>query len=244
MKWHTLTLGLLLLASASQAQGVINEGDAAWRISTLRATAGQWRQLKVLIESQGEAGTLDAASGRRIPFRIRHSQGDQWDFMLLQPLGDLATYFSSGTAHDSERSFRARIDELVDFSEDWITTGPSLSALQDRFNQSGLFHVEMFRARAGLHDELLDQRQRENIYYAETGRDGNAIFHAGFGADWDNMTIGFHESMKSFAAGSGLPPEAEEDAAHVAGFDGTADLAPSLRALLMTHHDTFAVKMN
>ena len=78
---------------------------------------------------------------------------------------------------------------------------------------------------------------------AETGRDGNAIFHGGFGADWDNMTIGFHKSHETFAAGSGLPPEAEEAAARKAGFDGAADLAPALRALLMSHHDTLAVKM-
>ena len=50
--------------------------------------------------------------------------------------------------------------------------------------------------------------------------------------------------MQTFAVGSGLPPEAEEEAARKAGFDSASDLAPVLRATLMDHHDTLATRMD
>ncbi|HUG00435.1 MAG TPA: hypothetical protein VML95_01090 [Longimicrobiales bacterium] len=44
--------------------------------------------MKALIEGQGEAGSTDA-QGRVVPYRMRHSQGAQWDFMLVQPIDGL-----------------------------------------------------------------------------------------------------------------------------------------------------------
>lgn len=242
---HAIALMLVVMAwpALAQDQTPVNEGDHVWRITTLRAAAGKWRALKSVIENQGTAGTRHPDTGRAIPFRIRHSQGDQWDFMILQPVADLPEYFAPGPTREAEKAFRARISANADFARDWFASGPSPEALKQRFDRAGLFHVELFRARANHHAQLLNQRRRENIYYAETGRAGNAIFTGLFGADWDNMTIGFHNSLEAFAAGSGLPAEAEEAAARAAGFDGTADFAPYLRSLLVSHNDTLAVAM-
>jgi len=63
-------LCLCFLPTVTLAQEVVNEGEAHWRITTLRATPGQWRELKMFIETQGAAGSIDSVSGRRIPFRI------------------------------------------------------------------------------------------------------------------------------------------------------------------------------
>lgn len=211
-------------------------GDiTTYRVTMLRAAAGEWKELKALIEAQGAPGQ-QTVDGNLAPFRIRHSQGDQWDFMLMEPL--------KGNILPRDTEFWRKTRELADFSEDWVVEGPALRDLKTDFANAGLYHVEIFRAKAGLHDALLKQRMAENAYLKATGQVTNAIFTGRFGADWDVMTIGFHESLQSFAQDAPASAEEKDKAARQAGFDGVNDLAPYLRSLLVSHNDTLAVSMD
>ncbi len=214
-----------------------------YRVTTLRAAPGLWVDLKALIEGQGEAGST-SADGRRVPYRMRHSQGAQWDFMLLQPVTSWEEYF--GTEIQAlETEFRSQVAELADFEEDWFVSGPSHDAIRRAYPDAGMFLIEMFRARAGMKDELFDSRVRENAVLAAIEIPANFVFTGQFGADWDVMTIGFYGSFAAYgAAGVGVPDDQREAAARANGYDGMGDLAPQLRTFLTQHSDTLASAMN
>lgn len=62
----------------------------------LRAAHGKWVEMKSVIEGQGETGAADG-QGRIAIYRVRHSQGAQWDFMLIQPIEGLESHLSPET---------------------------------------------------------------------------------------------------------------------------------------------------
>ncbi|MGD8326045.1 MAG: hypothetical protein PVF65_03945 [Sphingomonadales bacterium] len=240
--FQILVLGIIgFTATAATAHD--NKTITTYRVTTLRAEPGNWYALKALIEAQGPAGT-HGDDQRFIPFRLRHSQGDHWDFMLIQPIDDFRIPLAATPATQADLAFKAEIAKLVGFSEEWFVNGPPLDELQKAFDGAGMFHIEMFRAKAGAHNALLQQRKNENAFLKAVGQVENEIFTSIAGADWDVMTIGFHESLKTFAAGSNASAEEEDKAARDAGFNGVGDIAPFLRNLLHSHNDTIAVAMN
>ena len=185
-----------------------------------------------------------AADGRRIPYRMRHSQGAQWDFMLIQPVANFSDYFGVKT-QSLEAAFRSEVAKLADFEEDWLVSGPAHQDVKDAYSGTGMFLVEMFRARAGMKAALADSRVRENGVLEAIGIPPNFVFVGEFGADWDVMTIGFHESLATYAAaGSETSAEDGDKAARDFGFQAMGTLAPELRELLTQHSDTIARALN
>jgi hypothetical protein len=217
--------------------------DDLYRVTTLRAAPGKWVDLKALIESQGEAGNV-SEDGRMVPYRMRHSQGAQWDFMLIQPLSSLEEYFSDET-QSLEAPFRDAVSALADFEEDWFVAGPDHAVLAKAYPAAGMFLVEMFRARAGMKAELYESRVRENRILEAIDIPANFVFKGAIGADWDVMTIGFYRDFVHYgSAGADVPEARREAAARAEGLSGMDDLSPTLRELLTEHSDTLASSLN
>ncbi|MBT8479422.1 MAG: hypothetical protein KJO06_10930 [Gemmatimonadetes bacterium] len=234
----------LCLPSSALAQ---TEGEYLYNVTTLRAAPGQFSELISTLE---ESITIHVEAGDRAPFWIRHSQGDQWDFMLIYPIGDFSSYYAAdrieqrASAWDTPRGLATseRLSAFTAHREEWFARSVEVDVLAARFDGMGLFHVEMFAGLPGKRPELLEQRRMENRYYEHLGRPQNILFVREAGSNWDAMTIGFHESLQAFAAGGTLHPEADQDeAARVAGFGGVDLIGPYLRSLLDYHHDTLAV---
>lgn len=234
----------LAVATPALAQdaALLPDDNSVYRITFVRAAPGAWKDLKALIEAQGPAGQM-AEDGRMIPYRLRHSQGEQWDFMLIQPLVSLHAHFSP-ERQALEAPFRSAMAEHANLVEDWFATGPTPTVLAQQFENAGLYHLEIFSAGAGLQDELVDQRIRENGALGTMGVTENTVWRGLFGSDRDAMTIGFHESWGTY--GQEQMHGSREDwdaAARQFGFDGSGDFAPQLRTFLTDHADTFAVPM-
>ncbi|MEP5765187.1 MAG: hypothetical protein ABJ308_11355 [Halieaceae bacterium] len=194
-------------------------------VTTLRAAPGQ---LEVL---------LDHARGHRRNregkvLLMRHSQGDHWDLMMLEPASGMA---APVTGFDSTADFQ------LSFMAESET---SFQQLQGEAATAGLFHIEMFHALAGKYAALVDQRKRENQYLARTGQTANAIFVSSFGSDVDVFTIGFHKDMAALDAGPTVTAAAAEQVARETGFKNRADLGFFLRSLIGSHHDTLAVPVS
>ena len=239
---RSLFLVVLLSAAALFDVSLAVAGDL-YRVTTIRAAPGQWIELKALIESQGEAGAR-SKSGRLIPYRMRHSQGAQWDFMLLQPLSTLQEYFDDKT-QALESPFRDAVAALADFEEDWFVRGPEHEVLAEAYPDAGMFLIEMFRARAGMKADLYESRVRENRILEAIDIPANFVFAGQIGADWDVMTIGFYRDFAHYGSAGGDVSEARrEAAARAEGMTGMDDLSPSLRELLTQHSDTLASSMN
>ncbi|PYQ01995.1 MAG: hypothetical protein DMF82_17560 [Acidobacteria bacterium] len=191
-------------------------GDVLHRMTLLRAAPGRLLDLVAAVKGHGLV--------------LRHSQGDQWDLMVLMPL---AGYAELGRAAPGAEP------GLVAWQEDELVRGPDLAKL-DGFATAGLYHIEMFVALAGRRDELLREREMENAYLAAFGRPRNAIFVREFGGAGDAFTIGAYRSWKHFAERDDIPPDRSTAAARAAGFDGDDRIGPYLRSLIQTHHDTLA----
>lgn len=203
------------------------EGDQLYRVTTVRAAPGAFADL------------LDRLSSRIAapysPLVMRHSQGDQWDLMIVAAINGSAAANASPVAN---------LSALIAYEEDHFAYGPPWEVLRTAYDDNGFYHIEMFEAVAGKADELLEQRRMENNYLRATGQIPNTIFRRAAGSDVDVFTIGFHKNLESFAAPSDVSDADKEAAAVEAGFESRADISFYLRSLISTHHDTLAIKFN
>ncbi|NNC48312.1 MAG: hypothetical protein HKO13_07770 [Sphingomonas sp.] len=240
MRLPSIAAALLAIAAPAAAQPQPHEPTDPYRITMLRAAPGQWVAMRAKIEALGEQGSI-GEDGCTIPFRIRHSQGDQWDFMLLQPYDSFQAYFANDC---DDPAWRRAIAEHADFESDWFANGPSHGLMQSTAAETGLFHLEMFKARAGMKDVLLDSRIRENAIFADIGMRQNFIWAGNLGSDYDVMTIGMHTTWATYAEHNAAGTDVEwATYSRRHGYDGGSDLAPQLRSFLTSHNDGFAVPM-
>ena len=229
----------LLLSAQSKAQvAEVGTGfETLYRVTLLRAEPGNFTTLLNDIANR-------AKRNKRYHV-LRHSQGDHWDLMTLEPLGSYSDWFdkSQFKRHTLDAAWREHLDRLVVHRSEWFVYGPDADVVAESVNNHGLYHIEMFRARAGHKNKLLQQRAMENSYLSETGQVANLVFKGDQGGDWDVMTIGFHKSLQSFAQGSSMSPEEKDKVARKNGFKSVSDIGPYLRSLIESHNDTLAVSI-
>ena len=196
-----------------------------YRVTLLRASPGIFMQMidEVKTYRDSKQGNVSI---------MRHSQGDHWDLMLLEPAGEdpIETMNFSALA-DFQHSFLAKSDTKWD-------------AIKIKSDVSGTYHIEMFHALHGKASELLKERVMENVYLAATQQTSNVIFETVLGSDVDSFTIGYHKNLAAFATTPDLPSETFEQAAIKAGFKNRADLSFYLRSLIVAHHDTLATSVD
>jgi hypothetical protein len=243
-----ISIFVLSITLISTASSEMHEGDFLYKVSTVRAATGS---LSELLDSVAALKASDyfVDAGVQPPFVMRHSQGDQWDLMLITPMHSWLAYFSQQAIQQREAvaakyaGLLAPLETLLAFDEDTFAYGPVLQTIQAAFDNNNFYHIEMFEAAAGKTDELFEQRRMENKYLAATGQTTNMIFRRTAGSDVDVFTIGFHKSLEVFAAPGSVSDEDKEAAAKAAGFKDRSDISFYLRSLLSGHHDTLAVKV-
>lgn len=223
--WALVFLGLTSPVAHSAENGDL-EGDYLYKVTTVRAAPGSL------------SGLLDWLATRRseTPFVMRHTQGDQWDLLIVTPLETWAAYATR---------IRPIVlpERYIAFEEDHFAWGPHLPALRESYDNSAFFHIEMFNAAPGKAAALLEQRRMENAYLEATEQTPNMIFRRAAGSDVDVFTIGFHEDMQAFARPGRASDRDKEAAARAAGFKDRDDISFYLRALISSHHDTLAIKV-
>jgi len=212
-------------------------GDDYW-ISQLRAAPGNLPALLELTKTTDWKSVTGAA-----PIIMRHSQGNQWDLMIVGKVNTKCEKLKCETYPTLWQSLmKDRFNQLADYQTTFLATSKSTwPDIQKQAASAGLFHIEMFNAAAGKYAALLRQRNIENDYLARTGQLTNVIFEVTIGSDVDIFTIGFHQNLASFAKDAPFTSEQKEAAAVEAGFKNRADISFHLRELIVSHHDTLAV---
>lgn len=208
-----------------------------YRISTFRAAPGAQLEFQELLRDK--ADTYPSVK----PLVIRHSQGDQWDYMVIEYISDLAGFLNSVQGEIYNPPFASTFYNLVAHHEHTMMNGPSVSSFTAMHEAFDYYHVEMFVALPGKQEELHQQRKMENVYLQEIGRNPNLIFLGAGGGPWDCMTLGGYRDIKHFAESADIPLEVEETAAVKAGFKGVRDISPYLRSLIQRHNDTLGGKV-
>lgn len=247
MRFFTaLVAGFFAMIGAASAGDL--SGDYLYRVTSVRAAPGKLSELLDHYAALKSSGYYAKAS-ERAPFIMRHSQGDQWDLLVIAPMEGWHAYYTPRAGElraKADDAFKAQLagdDGIVAFSEDLFAYGPDSKDVAEAFAANGLFHIEMFNAAPGRFAELFHQREMENDYLAATGQRANMIFWVEAGGDVDIFTIGFHPNLEAFAAPSPASDEEKEAAAKAAGFKDRADISFYLRSLISAHHDTLATKV-
>ncbi|UCC49115.1 MAG: hypothetical protein JSV41_02740 [Gemmatimonadota bacterium] len=241
-----------LLLAASLAAGTPDPGDG-YLYKTLLLRAAPGALLEVIDLYVERMSVLDAAGEAR-PFMIRHSNGDQWDLLLLYPMGGFADYYAperiarreraAQAVGTSEADFQQELDRRVAWREEVFVMGPALDVVRGAFEHASYYHVEMFIALPGKRAKLLEERQMENAYLKGIGRPQTLIFTRVAGAAWDLYTLGCYRDIKHWAASADVPEEQRESAALAAGFEGADRIGTYMRTLIQWHRDTLGTALH
>jgi len=226
------------------------EGDFLYHAVMLRAAPGR---LLDLIELLKEERDLLGDVNEPLPYWMRHTQGDQWDLLLLYPMGSFHEYFEpertarrleSGTQKGlSERQLKVEADLLTSWRDEMFVRGPDPQVVGAAFGGNDFYHVEMFVALSGRRRELLEERRMENHYLRELHRPQNLIFVREAGGPWDSFTLGFYRDLKHYSESADTPADAADRAAKVAGFEGADRIGSYMRRLILYHRDTLCVAL-
>jgi hypothetical protein len=219
-----------------------------YRTTFVRAAPGKLLDLIALWKDR--FGVIEAGGDAR-PFWWRHTQGDQWDLMMLTPMGSYADYYAKAKIAERDKAaaaaglswadFARKLDACVAWKEDVIVFGPPLEFVQKQFEGTGYYHIEIMVSLPGRQADLYKEREMENVYNMAGGRPYNMVFVRDQGAAWDIYTLGCYRDLQHWASPSPLTKEEREAAAKKAGFAGAEAIGPYMRTLIDFHRDTMGV---
>jgi hypothetical protein len=225
-----------------------SEPTYLYQAAFVRAAPGKLLDLIDLYKSRM---AVDDAAGDERPLWWRHTQGDQWDLMLLYPMASYAEYYSKErisrrekagkSASLSQKEFLQRLHACSAWEEDLFVLGPPLEAVKKAFEGTAYYHIEIFISLPGKQAELYKEREMENVYQVATGRPENLIFVRDQGAAWDLFTLGCYRDLKHWASSYDIPKEVRDQAARKAGFNTPDEIGPYMRTLIDMHRDTMGV---
>jgi hypothetical protein len=128
--------------------------------------------------------------------------------------------------------FAKRFYSMVAWHEDLYAEGPPLEVFKAHIRGAGLAHFEMLLALAGKREDLIKERQMENVFNRERGRGGTLIFVHDQGAAWDVITLGVYRT--GALRGTENIRRRQLAAAKQAGFPALRT-GPYMRTLISTH---------
>jgi hypothetical protein len=231
--------------SGAAAQSVPSSGAELYRFAMLQAAPGRLPDLVALYRQRAP---VVASGGDELPILVRHSQGDRWDLLVIDPVGSFAAHYSreriarrdaAATASGvSSAAFAKQFYDLVAWHEDVWVEGPPLATLRAYLKDAGLAHLEMLQAFAGRRDELVREREMENVFNVGRGRPATLIFTQVQGAAWDVITLDAWRDWRQYGEAQMIAPAVSDAAAKKAGFPDADAVGVFMRRLISTHHDT------
>jgi hypothetical protein len=240
----------LASAAAPQTSGAPGGTMPAYLYKTTFIRAAPGKLLDLIELYRDRMGVIETGGDAR-PFWWRHTQGDQWDLMILMPMGSYMDYYAKDRAAKRRRAaeavglpeeeFARRIDACASWKEDLYVLGPPLEFVKRQFEGTGYYHLEIMVSLPGKQAELYEEREMENVYGTAGGRPYNMIFVRESGASWDIYTLGCYRDLQHWAAPSPLTRDEREEAAKKAGFAGADAIGPYMRTLIDFHRDTMGV---
>ena len=168
------------------------------------------------------------------PFLLRHSQGDQWDLMLIFPMTTDRVTPAQDARTDTALAAR------IAWREEVFVQGPPLAQLTAALRSGEFYHIEMHVALPGRLADLVREREMENAFERALARPEDLIFTRVAGAAWDVVTVGTFRDIKHYAESADIPQARQDSAARVAGYASADAIGPYLRGLIAYHHDTLA----
>jgi len=244
------TLLVFLSPAASEVKGPPPSTKPVYLYKTTFVRAAPGKLLDLIALNKDRMAVIEASGDAR-PFWWRHTQGDQWDLMLLTPMGSYTEYYAKNkiarrkkaaeASGLSQEEFARKLDACSSWREDVFVMGPPLEFVDKAFDGTAYYHIEIFVSLPGKQEELFKEREMENVYGVGTGRPYNMIFVRDQGAVWDVFTLGCYRDIKHWAVGDEITKEQRAAAARKAGFNSPDEIGPYMRTLIDMHRDTMGV---
>ncbi len=213
-----------------------------YRVTFVRAAPGKLMDLIAL--HKGRMAEIESFGDER-PLWWRHTQGDQWDLMIITPMGSYADFYAKDRAarRKGEVEFAAKLSACTSWREDLLAYGPPLEKVRELFDAAAFYHIEIFVALPGKMEELYRERVMENAYQTAIGRPELMIFVRDQGAAWDMFTLDCYRDLAHWASSGDISREKREEAARKAGFESPEAIGPYMRSLIDFHRDTMGVSI-
>ncbi len=229
----------------SQQATATSDAQEIYQAHFVKAAPGK---LPELIDAYVNAPADPGASAP--PLILRHVEGDDWDLLVLTPLGK-EDKFTAAAPSAAEMQFIQRTRPLRAMHNDTITVGPAWPVTRTALNaqKSGVevagtsggassnpvYVVTTLRALPGHRDQLEQVLRRMSAL--NPGR--NIMLQHLEGSAWDFLTVTRYDSWAAFA-----DEEATPDTQRLRDQSFRSPNGPSLelREHLAEHHDTLAVK--
>ncbi len=224
---------------AAQGGSEVKPAQPTYLYKTTYVRAAPGKLLELIALTKDLNGALATAGDER-PLWWRHAEGDQWDLMLIFPMGDSSDYYARERVarRAGVAGLEARLAPCIAWREDLFVLGPPLETIRKAFEASGFYHIELFRALPGKQEELLREREMENAYQVAMGRPAYLNFVRVDGAAWDVFSLGCYRDMLHWADTAAIPKEKKDEAARTAGFKDSSEIGPYMRTLIDLHRDT------
>ena len=223
-------LALLFLASVAHAQ--TPHTRELYRVHFFKAAPGK---LPDLLEAYRNPPLPDNTTPR--PMMFRHRLGDDWDVMVIYPLGAKASLDANpAPLPEAVRRFRERVMADYAWHSDIYFSGPPLAEVQKALappkDGGGIYVAAYYTALAGHHKALDDVLQHD----LATARPGSTLlFEHVQGAPWEYLAIYRYASWLEWAAAES--DSSADDRARAQGFADSDDIGLQIRLHSGSHHD-------
>lgn len=239
-----LALSLLLAVSSALAQ----TGQAAPKAPAAPASSAQSDLYQVYAVKAAPGKTTDLLNALKNPpagtampthaLILRHLEGDDWDFLVIQHVGNKFVLETSATPFAPERELRAWHADTFAQGPSWPEFARAMGIGQPQAGAApagkDLYIVGEYRGAAGHRTQLEDTLKRI-VTSSLRPADGVILQHLD-GSPWDYLHITRYNDWKDLASQQDDP---EGDArARKAGI--TQDPGLALREHMASHHDTIA----
>ena len=178
------------------------------------------------------------------PLIFRHLQGDDWDLLVLTPLGKEETLRT--TATPEQQRVTERLRGLRMQHGDTFTAGPAWPELRAALVGEGsgqatgtaggasgpVYTVTTYRSLPGHRDQLADTLGRITALYP----DRRTILQHVEGAPWEFVVISRYDSWSALGDDQAMPAEKLRSQ----GFASTEAISLELRQHVAEHRDTIA----
>ena len=221
-----------------QPQAAAAQGQELYHVHFVKAAPGK---ISELISAYQEAPVAQGEPGP--PVILRHLQGDDWDLLVLTPLGKDET-ITTATTPEEQRSIE-RMRGLTSQHVDTFTSGPPwadvrATLLGDAARPTGtaggatgtIYTVTTYRSIPGHRDQLADTLRRIAGLYPDRRTTMQHIE----GAPWEFVMLSRYDSWA--ALGEDQAPAA--DKLRSQGFASNEAIGLELRQHVAEHRDTIA----
>lgn len=224
---------LLAVASAGAQQPPASKGTDVYQVYFVKAAPGKAPELLNALKNPPADTVMPTHA-----LVLRHLEGDDWDFAVIQHVGAKVTIEPSATPFAPERELRAWHYDTYVQGPSWAEFSRAMGIGQPQAGSAPAGHdvyiVNDYRGAAGHRSQLEETLKR---VVASSPRPGDSVLLQHLeGSAWDYLQITRYNDWKDLAAQQEDPgTEARERKAGL-----TQDAGLELRQHMASHHDTIA----